>query len=91
MFNIENRSTPESTTDTLKWIGKLVLTVAAGIILGRYGVRIPDNVKLCTRRNKMIIPPLYPSPTIERISLGVIVAVGIVGLALSARKPWIIM
>ena len=26
----------------------------------------------------MIIPPLYPSPTIERISLGVIVAVGIV-------------
>ena len=39
----------------------------------------------------MIIPPLYPSPMIERISLGVIVAVGIVGLALSARKPWIIM
>ena len=39
----------------------------------------------------MIIPPLYPSPTSERISLGVIVAVGIVGLALSARKPWIIM
>ena len=39
----------------------------------------------------MIIPPLYPSPTIERIALGVIVAVGIVGLALSARKPWIIM
>ena len=39
----------------------------------------------------MIIPPLYPSPTIERISLGVIVVVGIVGLALSARKPWVIM
>ena len=39
----------------------------------------------------MIIPPLYPSPTIERISLGVIIVVGIVGLALSARKPWIIM
>ena len=39
----------------------------------------------------MIIPPLYPSPTIERISLGVIVAVGAIGLALSARKPWIIM
>jgi hypothetical protein len=39
----------------------------------------------------MIIPPLYPSPTIERIALGVIVAVGIAGLALSARKPWIIM
>ena len=39
----------------------------------------------------MIIPPIYPSPTIERISLGVIVAIGIVGLALSARKPWMIM
>ena len=39
----------------------------------------------------MILPPLYPSPNIERISLGVIVVVGIVGLALSARKPWVIM
>ena len=46
MFDTENRSTPETTGDTLKWIGRLVLTVAAGIILGRYGVRIPDNVKL---------------------------------------------
>ena len=39
----------------------------------------------------MFIPPLFPAPNIERIALGVIVAVGIVGLALSARKPWIIM
>ena len=39
----------------------------------------------------MIIPPLYLSPTIERISLGVIVVVGVVGLALSARKSWVIM
>ena len=46
MFDTENGSTAESTGDTLKWIGRLVLTVAAGIILGRYGVRIPDNVKL---------------------------------------------
>jgi hypothetical protein len=46
MFNTENRSTPELTTDTLKWIGKLVLTVAAGIILSRYGVRLPDNFKI---------------------------------------------
>ena len=46
MFNTENNSTPESTGDTLKWIGKLVLTVAAGIILSRYGVRIPDNTKI---------------------------------------------
>jgi hypothetical protein len=46
MLNTENSSTPESTGDTLKWIGKLILTVAAGIILSRYGVRIPDNVKI---------------------------------------------
>ena len=46
MFNTENRSTPETTGDTLKWIGKLVLTVAAGIILSRYGVRLPDNFKI---------------------------------------------
>ena len=39
----------------------------------------------------MFIPPLFPAPNIERIALGVIVAVGIVGLALSARKSWIIM
>jgi hypothetical protein len=36
----------------------------------------------------MIIPPLYPSPTIERISLGVIVAVGAIGLALSELKSF---
>ena len=46
MFDTENGSTAESTGDTLKWIGRLVLTVAAGIILSRFGVRIPDNVKL---------------------------------------------
>ena len=34
----------------------------------------------------MIIPPLYPSPTIERISLGVIVAVGIVGLTFGKSR-----
>jgi hypothetical protein len=39
----------------------------------------------------MIIPPLYPLPTIERIALGVIVAVGIAGLAVSSRKPWMII
>ena len=46
MFDTENKPTPESTADTLKWIGRLVLTIAAGIILSRFGVRIPDNVKL---------------------------------------------
>ena len=39
----------------------------------------------------MFIPPLFPAPNIERIALGVIVVVGAVGLALSARKPWVIM
>ena len=39
----------------------------------------------------MFIPPLFPAPNIERIALGVIVVVGVVGLALSARKSWIIM
>ena len=39
----------------------------------------------------MFIPPLFPAPNIERIALGVIVAVGIFGLALSAWKPWDIM
>ncbi len=39
----------------------------------------------------MFIPPLFPAPNIERIALGVIVVVGVVGLALSARKPWVIM
>ena len=47
MFNTKNNFIQtESTTDTLKWIGKLILTVAAGIILSRYGVRIPDNIKI---------------------------------------------
>ena len=45
MLNTENSSTPESTGDTLKWIGKLILTVAAGIILSRYGIRVSDNLK----------------------------------------------
>lgn len=39
----------------------------------------------------MFIPPLFPAPNIERVALGIIVVVGVVGLALSARKPWIIM
>ena len=39
----------------------------------------------------MFIPPLFPAPNIERIALDVIVVVGIVGLVLSARKPWVIM
>ena len=46
MLNTENRYMSETTGDTLKWIGKIILTVAAGIILRRYGVRIPDNTKI---------------------------------------------
>ena len=47
MFNTKNSFIhAESTGDILKWLGKLVLTVAAGIILSKYGVRIPDNIKI---------------------------------------------
>ena len=45
MLNTENRYMSETTGDTLKWIGKLILTVAAGIILSRYGIRLSDNLK----------------------------------------------
>ena len=37
---------PESNGETLKWVGKLLLTIAAGIVLSRFGVRLPDNLKL---------------------------------------------
>ena len=46
MFKTESGSTPESTADTLKWIGRLLLTVVAGIILAKFGVHLPDNMKL---------------------------------------------
>ena len=39
----------------------------------------------------MFIPPLFPAPNVERLTLVVIVAVGIIGLTVSARKPWMIM
>jgi len=39
----------------------------------------------------IIIPPFFPTPNIERVALVAIVAIGVVGLALSARKSWIIM
>ena len=39
----------------------------------------------------MITLPLCPAPIIERIALGIIVVVGIVGLAISARKSGNIM
>lgn len=39
----------------------------------------------------MIIPPFYPSPCIERITLGIIVVVGVIGLRLSSVRPRIIL
>jgi len=30
----------------MKWIGRLLLTVVAGIILAKFGIRLPDNMKL---------------------------------------------
>ena len=30
----------------LIWLGKLVLTVVAGILLAKFGVRVSDNLKL---------------------------------------------
>ena len=46
MFKTTNSFIPLEESDTWKWIGKLALTIAAGIILSRFGVRLPDNLKL---------------------------------------------
>jgi len=36
----------------------------------------------------MIIPPFFPAPNIERIALGIIVAIGAIGLGLSELKSF---
>jgi len=46
MLNTNNCSIPPEGADTWKWIGKLALTIAAGIVLSRFGIRLPDNLKL---------------------------------------------
>ena len=47
MFTRKNSFIPhEPPTDTMKWIVRLLLTVIAGIILSKFGVRLPDNLKL---------------------------------------------
>ena len=46
MFKTTNSFSPPEGADTWKWIGRLALTIAAGIILSRFGVRLPDNLKL---------------------------------------------
>ena len=46
MHNTTNNFIPFDDPDTWKWIGKLLLTVAAGIVLSQFGVKLPDNIKL---------------------------------------------
>ena len=46
MHNTTNSFIPLDDADTWKWIGKLVLTIAAGIILSQFGVKVPDDFKL---------------------------------------------
>ena len=46
MLNTNNCFNSPEESDTWKWIGKLALTIVAGIILSRFGVRLPDNLKL---------------------------------------------
>ena len=46
MFKNKNSFKPPEESDIWKWIGKLALTIAAGIILSRFGIRLPDNLKL---------------------------------------------
>ena len=46
MFDTEKSFSPETTADTLKWIGKIVITIAAGIILSQFGVKLPDDLKI---------------------------------------------
>ena len=46
MFKTTNSFTlSESTIESLKTLGKVLLTVAAGFVLARFGVRLPDNIK----------------------------------------------
>ena len=46
MLNTNNSFIPPEESDTWKWIGRLALTIAAGIILSHFGIRLPDNLKL---------------------------------------------
>ena len=47
MITGKNGFIPEGPpADTMKWIGRLLLTVVAGIILAKFGVHLPDNMKL---------------------------------------------
>ena len=46
MFKNKNSFKPPEESDIWNWIWKLALTIAAGIILSRFGIRLPDNLKL---------------------------------------------
>ena len=45
MHNTTKSFIPFDDADTWKWIGKLLLTVVAGIVLSLFGVRLPDDIK----------------------------------------------
>ena len=46
MFKTTNSFISPDESDTWNWIGRLALTIAAGIILSQFGIRLPDNLKL---------------------------------------------
>ena len=45
MFKTANSFTSHDESDTWKWIGRIVITIAAGIILSQFGVKLPDDIK----------------------------------------------
>ena len=45
MFNTINSFISPEDSDTWKWIGRIVITIAAGIILSQFGVKFPDDLK----------------------------------------------
>ena len=46
MFNTTNSFISSEDSDTWKWIGRIVITIAAGIILSQFGVKLPDGLKI---------------------------------------------
>ena len=46
MFNTANSFISPEDSDTWKWIGRIVITIAAGIILSQFGVKLPDDLKI---------------------------------------------
>ena len=46
MFNTTESLIPPEESDTWKWIGRIIITIAAGIILSQFGVKSPDDIKI---------------------------------------------